>query len=61
LVQAHLQRKFNSVYYFRNKFEIDCIANNLKIEVKVGKPHRNYPKEVLILDEKNLPLFLAVL
>jgi predicted AAA+ superfamily ATPase len=61
LVQAHLQRKFNSVYYFRNKFEIDCIADNLKIEVKVGKPHRNYPKDVLILDEKNLPLFLAVL
>jgi predicted AAA+ superfamily ATPase len=61
VVQAHLQRKFNSVYYFRNKFEIDCIANNLKVEVKVGKPHRNYPKDVLILDEKNLPLFLAVL
>jgi predicted AAA+ superfamily ATPase len=61
LVQAHLKRKFNSVYYFRNKFEIDCIANNLKVEVKAGKPHRSYPKDVLVLDEKNLPLFLAVL
>jgi predicted AAA+ superfamily ATPase len=61
VVQSHLQRKFGSVYYYRNKFEIDCIAGNLKIEVKVGKPHREYPKDVLILDSENLPLFLAVL
>jgi predicted AAA+ superfamily ATPase len=61
VVQSHLQRKFVSVYYYRNKFEIDCIAGNLKIEVKVGKPHREYPKDVLILDSENLPLFLAVL
>ena len=61
IVQLHLQRKFGSVYYFRNKFEIDCIADNLRVEVKIGKPHREYPKDVLILDAKNLPLFLAVL
>ena len=61
VVQSHMQRKFGSVYYYRNKFEVDCIAGNLKIEIKVGKPHREYPKDVLILDSENLPLFLAVL
>ncbi|MEM2708065.1 MAG: ATP-binding protein [Candidatus Methanomethylicia archaeon] len=61
IVQEHLWRKFGSVYYFRNRFEIDCIAGSLKIEVKVGKPHRDYPKNVLILDLENLPIFLAVL
>ncbi len=38
IVQEHLWRKFGSVYYFRNRFEIDCIAGSLKIEVKVRKP-----------------------
>jgi predicted AAA+ superfamily ATPase len=61
IVQSHLQRKFGEVYYYKNNFEIDCIANNLRIEVKVGKPHRKYPKNVLTLDLNNLPLFLAVL
>ena len=61
IVQSHLQRKFGSVYYYRNKFEIDCVAENLKVEVKIGKPHREYPKDVLVLDSENLPLFLAVL
>lgn len=61
LVQLHLLRKFGSVFYYRNRFEIDCISNGLKIEVKVGKPHRKYPKDVLILDSENLPLFLAVI
>jgi predicted AAA+ superfamily ATPase len=61
LVQSHLLRKFGNVYYYRNSFEIDCIANDLKIEVKAGKPHRRYPKNVMILDENNLPIFLAVL
>lgn len=61
IVQEHLWRKFSSVYYFRNRFEIDCIAGSLKIEVKIGKPHRDYPKNVLILDLENLPIFLAVL
>ncbi len=60
IVQSHLQRKFGAVYYYRNRFEIDCIAGDLKIEVKIGKPHRKYPKNVLILDSQNLPLFLAV-
>ena len=60
LAQSHLLRKFGSVYYFRNSFEIDCIAGDLKIEVKISKPHVRYPKDVLILDAKALPLFLSV-
>jgi predicted AAA+ superfamily ATPase len=61
IVQSHLLRKFGNVYYYRNSFEIDCIANSLKVEVKVEKPHRKYPKDVIILDEENLPVFLAVI
>lgn len=59
IVQEHLFRKFKEIYYFRNSYEIDCIANNLKIEVKVGKPHRKYPRGVEILSEEKLPLFLT--
>jgi predicted AAA+ superfamily ATPase len=61
IVQSHLLRKFGNVYYYRNSFEIDCIADSLKVEVKAGKPHRKYPKDVIILDEENLPVFLAVI
>ena len=59
VVQSHLMRKFENIYYYRNSYEIDCLAGNLKIEVKAGKPHRKYPKNVIVLDEENLPLFLA--
>ena len=61
LVQSHLLRRFGSIFYFRDNFEIDCIANNLRVEVKVAKPHRNYPRNVLILDSNNLPSFLSVI
>ena len=59
IVQEHLLRKFNEIYYFRNSFEIDCIAGDLKIEVKAGKPHRKYPRNVLILEEDDIPRFLV--
>jgi predicted AAA+ superfamily ATPase len=58
VVQEHLLRKFKEIYYYRNAYEIDCIAGNLKVEVKVGKPHRKYPKSVIILEEKDVPDFL---
>lgn len=61
IVQEHLYREFGEIYYYRNSFEIDCIANDLKVEVKAGKPHRRYPKDVLILDEENIPKFLIEL
>jgi len=37
------------------------ISGNLKIEIKSKRAHKNYPKDVIILDESNLPLFLAVI
>jgi len=58
IVQEHLLRKYGEVYYWKNGFEIDCIADGLKIEVKAGKPHRRYPKGVRILGENEIPLFL---
>ena len=58
IVQEHLLRKFGEIYYFKNRFEIDCIARDLKIEVKAGKPHRKYPKGVRILEEEEIPKFL---
>ena len=61
MVQSHLQRRFGPIYYFRDSYEIDTIADNLKIEVKIGKPHRKYPKNVLILNHENIHLFLSVI
>lgn len=58
VVQEHLYRKFKEIYYYKNSYEIDCIADNLKIEVKTGKPYRNYPKDVIILDKEDIPKFL---
>jgi len=61
IVQSHLARRFGQVFYYRNSYEIDCIANDLRIEVKVGKPYRKYPRGVKILDKEALPYFLAVI
>jgi predicted AAA+ superfamily ATPase len=58
IVQEHLFRKFGEIFYYKNRYEIDCIANELKIEVKAKKPHRKYPENVKVLDEKEIPLFL---
>ncbi len=61
IVQEHLFRKFGEIYYYRNRYEIDCIAGDLKVEVKAGKPHRRYPKGVRVLGEEDLPWFLIEL
>jgi len=58
IVQEHLYRKYSEIYYWRNSYEIDCLAGNLKIEVEAGKPHRRYPRGVTVIDEEKLPLFL---
>jgi len=58
IVQEHLYRRYGEIYYYRNKYEIDCVAGNLRVEVKAGKPHRKYPRNVLVLEEKDLPRFL---
>lgn len=61
IVQSHLKRRFGEVYYYRNNYEIDAIVGNLKIEIKSKRAHKNYPKDIIILDKSNLPLFLAVI
>ena len=61
LIQEHMLRKFGEIYYWRNSYEIDCLAKNLKVEVKTGKPHRRYPKDVKILDKNNLIEFILKL
>jgi len=61
VVQEHLMRKFGEIYYYRDSYEIDCIAGNFKIEVKAGKPHRKYPKDVRVLNEEEIPSFLLEL
>jgi predicted AAA+ superfamily ATPase len=61
IVQEHLFRKFKEIYYYKNAYEIDCIAGNLKVEVKAGKPHRKYPKNVSVIEEDNIVEFLLSL
>jgi len=61
IVQEHLLRKFGEIFYYKNGYEIDCVADNLKVEVKAGKPHRRYPKNVTVLDETEIPFFLIEL
>jgi len=61
VIQEHLYRKFNEIYYFKNRYEIDCIAGELKVEVKAGKPHRKYPRNVIILEREDIPEFLIKL
>jgi len=58
-VQEHLFRKFGEIYYFKNSYEIDCIAGKLKVEVKAGKPHRRYSRGVRVLEERDIPRFLV--
>ncbi len=61
VVQEHLLRRFGMVYYWRNGYEVDALANGLRVEVKAGKPHRRYPKGAVVVDRDDLPLFLAQL
>ena len=59
IVQEYLFRRFGEIYYYRNRYEVDAIADKLKVEVKAGKPHRNYPKNVIVLEEDSLPAFFV--
>ncbi|WP_456326416.1 ATP-binding protein, partial [Palaeococcus sp. (in: euryarchaeotes)] len=49
IVQEHLYRRFGEVYYYRNGYEVDAIAGGMRIEIKAGKAHRRYPKNVKVL------------
>jgi hypothetical protein len=61
IIQSHLWRRYEKIYYYRNAYEIDCIADNLLIEVKIGKPHRKYPKNVFVIDKEQLPYFITAI
>ncbi len=61
IVQAHLKRKTGEIYYYRGRYEIDCISADMKIEVKAGKPHRRYPPNVRLLEYEDIPIFLYAL
>ncbi|WP_297073904.1 ATP-binding protein [Thermococcus sp.] len=61
VVQEHLYRRFGEVYYYRNSYEVDAIAGDLKVEVKAGKAHRRYPKGVRVLEKEDVPFFLLEL
>ena len=61
IVQSHLLRKYSDIYYYRNSYEVDCIADNLYIEVKIGKPHRKYPKKVYVINREQIPFFIAAI
>jgi len=61
LVQEHLYRRFGEVYYYRNGYEIDAIAGKMKIEIKAGKAHRRYPRDVRVLEKDEVPFFLLTL
>ncbi|BDC18545.1 ATP-binding protein [Acidianus sp. HS-5] len=58
VVQEHLRRKVENVYYFKNSVEIDVIAGEYKIEIKSKRQHRSYPKDVKVLNEEEIPIFL---
>ena len=58
VVQEHVYRRYGRVYYYRNEYEVDVVADGLKVEVKAGKAHRRYPRGVLVLEEEDLPEFL---
>jgi len=58
LVQEHLYRKFGEVYYYRNSYEVDAIAGNLKVEVKSGERRGRYPRDVKVLKGSEVPGFL---
>lgn len=61
IVQEHALRRFGEVYFWCNGYEVDVVAGNLLIEVKTGKPHRRYPRNVIILSYEDLPSFLLEL
>ncbi len=61
VVQEHVKRKYGEVYYFRDGYEVDVVADDLKVEVKAGKPHRRYPRDVIVLEREDIPYFLMKL
>lgn len=61
VVQEHLLRMFGEIYYYRDDHEIDAIANGYRVEVKSERSRKKYPREVTILTEEEIPIFLLQL
>ena len=61
VVQEHLYRKFGEVYYYKDSYEVDVVAGDLKVEVKKSRSRKSYPEGVTVVDEENAPLFLLEL
>ena len=58
-VQEHLYRKFGEVFYFRTgRYEIDAVAGDMKVEVRSGASKGRYPRDVVVLEGKDVPAFL---
>ncbi len=57
VVQEHLLRKFGEIYYYKNNYEIDCIAGDLRIEIK-KKAKRKHSSKAMLLDKDSIPEFL---
>ena len=59
IVQEHLYRKFGEVFYFRtDRYEIDAVTGDMKVEVKSGVKRGRYPKDVVVLEGRDVPKFL---
>ncbi len=58
VVQEHLLRRYGEVYYYRDGYEVDAVAGDLRVEVKCGRARRRYPRGVTVLSREDLPYFL---
>ena len=61
VVQEHLYRKFGEVYYYKDFYEINVIAGEIKLGIKAGKTRAKYPKGVTVLNKEDIPEFLLKL
>lgn len=60
-MQGHLYRKFGEICYYKDLYEINVIAEELKLGIRAGKTKERHPKGVTILDKEDTPEFLLKL
>ncbi|MGB9704126.1 MAG: ATP-binding protein [Pyrobaculum sp.] len=61
VAQEHLYRTCGSVYYYRNRTEIDIVAGSHRLEIKTSRARRSYPRGVQIVTKRDLPIYLLQL
>ncbi|MGC9119077.1 MAG: DUF4143 domain-containing protein, partial [Thermoproteus sp.] len=61
VIAEHLYRKWGEIYYERDKTEVDAVAGPLRVEVKLSRPRRSYPPDVIVVTMENAPRFLLEL